>query len=176
MDRNTACRPSGFSLLEMMLVVAVIGILMGMLGAAAYSARQRTYVTLAQAEAQQIATAFKSYWLAKDKWPEGFSSAWTELNRGNLAVLMGGDEEDGIVYLNIPPDRFERTNPDSDSPKDPFLDPWGHPYEVSIESIESTIVSDTLEGAVTFPNLMRHYYEDGVYTRPAGDWDWDAYN
>ena len=171
MVRNTARRhTSGFSLLEMMLVVAVIGILMGMLGAAAYSARQRTYVTLAQAEAQQIATAFKSYWLAKDKWPEGFGSGWTKLNRGNLAVLMGGDS-DGIVYLNVPPDRFE--SPDD---KAPFLDPWGHPYEVSIESIESTIVSDTLEGTVTFPNFMRHYYEDGVYTRPADDWEWDAYS
>ena len=83
---------------------------------------------------------------------------------------MGGDA-DGTVYLDVPPDRFE-----GDDESAPFLDPWGHPYEVSIESISETIVSDTLEGAVTFPNFMRHYYEDGVYTRPADDWEWDAYN
>ena len=169
MDRTDNRRASGFSLLEMMLVVAVIGILMGMLGASAYAARQRTYVTLAQAEAQQVATAFKSYWLAKDKWPEGFGSGWTKLTRKNLSILMGGDS-DGIVYLDVPPDRFE-----GDEDNAYFLDPWGHPYEVSIESIDSTIVSDTLEGAVTFPNFMRHYYEDGVYTRSADDWEWDAY-
>ncbi len=163
-------RSAGFSLLEMLLVVAVVGILMGMLGAAAYAARQRAYATLAQAESQQIATAFKSYWLAKDKWPQGFGSGWTKLTRGNLAILMGGDS-DGIVYLDVPPDRFEGDGGDA-----PFLDPWGHPYEVSIESIETTIVSDTLEGAVTFPNFMRHYYEDGVYDRPASEWEWDAYN
>lgn len=170
MDRNTARRPSGFSLLEMMLVVAVIGILMGMLGASAYAARQRTYVTQAQAEAQQVATAFKSYWLAKNKWPDGFGSGWTKLTRKNLGVLLGGDA-DGTVYLDVPPDRFE-----GDGDNAEFLDPWGHPYEVSIDSISQTIVSDTLEGAVTFPNFMRHYYEDGVYTRPADDWEWDAYH
>ncbi len=171
MDRNTTRRASGFSLIEMMLVVAVIGILMGMLGAAAYSARQRAYTTLAQSEAQQIATAFKSYWLAKDRWPAGFGSGWTKLTRGKLAILMGGDT-DGTVYLNVPPDRFEGDGDDA-----PFLDPWGHAYEVSIESIGSTIVSDTLEGAVTFPNFMRHYYEDGVYTSPAAKWKetWDQY-
>ena len=174
MDRKNSPGASGFSLLEMMLVVAVIGILMGMLGAAAYAARQRTYVTLAQAEAQQIATAFKSYWLAKDKWPDGFGTGWTKLTRKNLAVLMGADA-DGTVYLDVPPDRFE--GGDEDEERAFFCDPWGHPYEVSIESIESTIVSDTLEGAVTFPNLMRHYYEDGVYTSPATEWKntWDKY-
>ena len=162
-------RIAGFSLLEMLLVVAVVGILLGMLGAAAYSARQRAYATLAQAEVQQIATAFKSYWVAKSKWPDGFGAAWTKLTRGNLAVLMGGDT-DGIVYLDVPPDRFE-----GDGENAPFLDPWGHPYEVSIEGVSSTIISDTLEGAVTFPNFMRHYYEDGVYNRPSSEWEWDAY-
>ena len=170
MNRFPSRRRAGFSLLEMLLVVAVIGILMGLLGAAAYSAQQRAYTTLAQAEAQQIATAFKSYWVAKSAWPAGFGSGWTKLTKGKLAVLMGGDA-DGTVYLDVPPDRFE-----GDDESAPFLDPWGHPYEVSIESISETIVSDTLEGAVTFPNFMRHYYEDGVYTRPADDWEWDAYN
>ena len=185
MNRFPARRAAGFSLLEMLLVVAVIGILMGMLGASAYSARQRAYVTLAQSEAQQIATAFKSYWLAKDRWPEGFDKPvvsggsgvsdeedkdWKPLTRGNLKILMGGDS-DGIVYLNVPPDRFAGETDES-----PFLDPWGHPYQVCIESPRQTIISDTLEGAVTFPNLMRHYYEDGVYNRSADERDWDAYN
>ncbi len=170
MNRFPARRRAGFSLLEMLLVVAVVGILLGMLGAAAYAARQRAYATLAQAEVQQIATAFKSYWVAKSKWPDGFGAAWTKLTRGNLAVLMGGDT-DGIVYLDVPPDRFEGDGNDAF-----FLDPWGHPYEVSIEGLSQPVVSDTLEGAVTFPNFMRHYYEDGVYNRPAGDWEWDAYD
>ena len=74
MNRFPSRRRAGFSLLEMLLVVAVIGILMGLLGAAAYSAQQRAYATLAQAEAQQIATAFKSYWVAKSAWPAGRSS------------------------------------------------------------------------------------------------------
>ena len=30
------------------------------------------------------------------------------------------------------------------------------------------------EGAVSFPSAMRHYYEEGVYTEDADDWDWHS--
>ena len=51
----------------------------------------------------------------------------------------------------------------------------GNPYQVRIDAILDTTVADTLEGAVSFPNYMRHYYEEGVYDSGA-DWEWDRYH
>lgn len=159
----------GFTLIEILVVIAIIGILMALVGSAAYSAHQRAYVTRANTEAQQIATAFKSYWIAKNKWPDGFSGdGYKPLTRKNLKPLMGGDK-DGTIYLDVPPDNF-----DGDGEDAPFLDPWGNPYEVHVDAILDTTTSDTLEGVVSFPNYMRHYYEEGVYD-PDSAFEWDRY-
>ncbi len=171
--KKAAIRPRrGFTLIEMLLVIAIIGVLIALVGSAAYSAHQRAYVTRANAEAQQLATAFKSYWVAKNRWPgygkEGTGGKWVAVTRKNLAPLMGGDK-DGTVYIDIPPDNFEGDGDDA-----PFLDPWGRPYQVRIDAILDTTVSDTLEGVVSFPNYMRHYYEDDVYT-PGSSFGWDRY-
>ena len=164
MRRNHRKTREAFTLLELMLAIAVIGILMSMLGAAAYSARQRAYVTLATAEAQQIATAFKSYYLAKHEWPGVWKSGTSaELSKGNLGPLIG---DEGTVYLDISDFRLE---------DDLFLDPWGHPYMVATVKIDKPTISDVIEGAVSFPNHFRHYYEEGVYSAPSSDWDWDDY-
>ena len=39
-------------------------------------------------------------------------------------------------------------------------------------------VSDTFVWAVSFPNHMRHYCEDGVFDKKADDWKnkWDDYS
>lgn len=163
MRRNHRKNRSAFTLLELMLAIAVIGILMSMLGAAAYSARQRAYVTLATAEAQEIAAAFKSYYLANHQWPDGFGGAGADLSKQNLGPLIG---KEGTVYLDISDFRFE---------DDLFLDPWGHPYRVATSQIKNPQISDVIEGAVSFPNHFRHYYEEGVYDTPPAEWDWDDY-
>ena len=163
MRRNHRKTRSAFTLLELMLAIAVIGILMSMLGAAAYSARQRAYTTLATAEAQQIAAAFKAYYLANHKWPGKWANGSSDtLTKQNLAPIIGGE---GVVYLDISDFRFE---------DDVFLDPWGHPYSVATARIDTPAVSDVIEGAVSFPNHLRHYYEEGVYD-PDSAWPWDHY-
>ena len=164
MRRNHRKTRRAFTLLELMLAIAVIGILMSMLGAAAYSARQRAYVTLATAETQQIASAFKSYYLANHKWPGKWENGASDtLTRQNLAPIIGSE---GTVYLDISDFRFEG---------DAFLDPWGHPYTVTTRKIDQPEVSDTIEGAISFPNQLRHYYEEGIYDRPDSRWPWDEY-
>ena len=170
MHRTTNRDLRGFTLIEILVVIAIIGILMALVGSAAYSAHQRAYTTRANAEAQQIAAAFKSYWIAKNRWPSTFSTGggFVPLTRSNLGPLMGGDA-DGTVYLDVPPDNFEGEGEDA-----LFLDPWGNPYEIRIDGIRDLTVSDTLEGSVSFPNFMRHYYEEGVYDKDA-EWKWDNY-
>ena len=165
MHRTDRAFRTGFTLLELMIVIAIIGILMAMLGAAAYSARQRAYATTATAEVQQIVTAFKSYYLVHHEWPGDWAGgkggeAGEPLTKSALAPLIDGDEG---AYLDISDFRFE---------DDQFLDPWGNPYRVSTDRVDTPSVSDVFEGAVSFPNHMRHYYEEGVYSSLSGAWNW----
>ena len=167
MRRNDRFHRPGFTLLELMLVIAIIGLLMVLLGAAAFSARQRAWVAQANAETQQIATAFKSYYLAYGNWPgdwSGGSSGFKKLTRANLAPLIG-EGDGGQAFLDVQEGSFEN---------DEFVDPWGSPYQVSTEGLEKPQITDTFEGAVSFPSAMRHYYEEGVYTDPADEWEWDS--
>ena len=166
MRRNDRFSRPGFTLIELMLVIAIIGILMAMIGAAAFSARQRAWTAQATAETQQIASAFKSYDLAYGDWPGEWSrgsGGYKPLSRTSLAPLIGEDER-GQVFLDVQDGVFEN---------DLFVDPWGNPYEVSTQGLEAPQITDTFEGAVSFPSAMRHYYEEGAYTDAAGSWDWD---
>ena len=170
MDRKNRTIRSGFTLLEIMLVIVVIAILMSMLGAAAYTARQRAWASTATAETQQIAAAFKTYYLANHRWPKAWASGktWTDLDENNLAPLLGTEDGDGgRVFLDLPANRLENGK---------FLDPWGHPYQVQTDAVLKPNISDTFEGAVSFPNHMRHYGEEGLFTQPENRWDWDGYN
>ena len=165
---------AAFTLLELLTVVGIIALLIGLVGSSTFAARQRANVATAQAETQQIATAFKAYWIANRTWPKGFPvGTEVTLIRALIQPLMGGE---GVrtSYINIPPDRFEGEGDDA-----LFLDPWGNPYVVKLDA-PGTIdasgdspdrVSAVYEAAAAFPNQYRYYYENGVYD---ANFDWDA--
>ncbi len=159
---------SGFSLIEILAVTAIIAILIGFVGGAAFSARQRAYSAQANAEAQAIAAAFKSYWLAYGEWPSGFKSGDNELDENNLKALIGEDGSGMPPFLEVPPERFM----DDGSGSKKYLDPWGKPYVVTFEQVQEPQTTDVYEGACSFPNMYRSYYEDGSYTERASDWQW----
>lgn len=157
---------TGFTLVEILTVVAIIATLIGLVGSAAYSARRRAYRTTAQAEAQQLATALRSWWIANRTWPSGFNADGNEheVTRGMLKPLMGMDGKSRVAYINIPPDRFETTDENDDDAK--FLDPWGEPYTVKIDPPDEIETEDATiyEGVAAFAAQNRYLYEEGVYT------------
>ena len=99
----------------------------------------------------------------------GVGQVLDPLDSKNLAPLLGTatDEGGGRVFLDLPENRLEGGQ---------FLDPWGHPYEVQTDAVLKPNISDTFEGAVSFPNHMRHYCEDGLFDKPASKWKWDDYS
>ena len=151
---------NGFTLIEMLVVVAIIAILIGLVGGAAFSARQRAYTAQAQAEAQAIATAFKSYYLAFGDWPKGFEGKTdVPLTESNLTPLLG-DESKGIApFLEVSSNRFV----DDGNGTKQYLDPWGNPYRVTFDAIQKPKIEKVFEGACSFPNMYSSYYDDGAY-------------
>lgn len=144
----------GFTLLELLAVLAIIAILAGMIGVTAHNARQRSYEATAKTEVQQIAMAFKAYWVANSRWPSGFGKDEVELTEEALKDLLGMGDAGDHVYLDVSPDSFE---PDG---KKRFLDPWGNPYVVTLDEVSTTEETEEHEGRVRFPNAEKHYYSD----------------
>lgn len=163
-SQNSALAPNGlhsfgFSLIELLAVIAIISILVGMIGTAAHLARIRAYSTLARMEAQQVATAFKSYWVVKGQWPTGYDEVdtkplkKTELDSSGLMgkTSMGQGTVAETPFLEISEENF--TN-------DEYLDPWGHPYTVTIVKTEEVAETETFQVVVGFINAERYYYQE----------------
>lgn len=142
---------NGFSLIELLAVTAIIAILSGMIGVAAFNARQKAYNTIARTEVQQLATALKSWWVAKGEWPKGFPpGSDTGISADVIRESGLRGDVDGNVYLQIPDDRFEDGL---------FLDPWGHSYFVEIDEVTETEDVETYQITVSFVNSDKYYFE-----------------
>ena len=151
-------RRTGFTLIEILVVVCIITILVALTASATFSARQKVYAATATTEAEQLAAAFKSYRLADDKgeWPFDTHGSWASATKTSLANLLGGNGK--YVYLDLSDDRFEDGE---------FRDPWGNAYEFRTfspgegddgESGEIEL-QEIIEVVVSFPNQYGRYYE-----------------
>ncbi|MBR1609420.1 MAG: type II secretion system protein [Kiritimatiellae bacterium] len=144
-------RGAGFTLLEILAVVGIIALLMGLVTSSAVAARQRAYVAMATAETQQIAAAFRSYYMAFHEWPSGFGSGETSLTEDNMRPLFGHNAHK-TPFFQAPPDKFEGDNRE-------FLDPWGNPYRVRFDDIGELQADAVYEAAVSFPAQFGQYYQ-----------------
>ena len=123
-------KQAAFTLVEILVVVCVITVLIGLTANAAFSARQRAYVSQATTECEQLCAALKSYRLAEatGKLPFDTNGKYQPVTRGMLAGLIGdgnGAAIGGSVLLDIAEDRFE-----GDGEAAIYADPWGNAYEV----------------------------------------------
>ena len=99
-------RRRGFTLMELLVVVAIIGLLIGLLMPAMSAARQQARRTRAKAEARQLVVAFNHY---MNDNPGAALSGEISMDAGNAALIRG-------KYMEIAPGAF--------------LDPWKQMYQV----------------------------------------------
>jgi len=144
-------RKDGFTLLEMLTVIGILGILMASAFTGIAQAQRQGRVAKAQGEIRQIVNAWFAYEAAHDAWPaelamDGVPFPAAESHPA-LKILLGKAENaDGElrVYLNMPI-------------RGGFLmDPWGKPYELkTTPPLSVPPISDKFSAAVTFPNRNR---------------------
>jgi len=140
---------NGFTLLEMLVVITMIGLLMAMLAGALMQARRRAQQSRAEAELRDLVTAWEKcylYYLYSDNpAPNMPGLAWTEMDSAVLGSLT--DVNAGLVWLNLSDSRLKGGK---------YMDPWGNPYEVKRNAStpgNNTVL--TLKASVHFNNRLR---------------------
>ena len=113
---------AAFSLMEMLVVIAVIGILMGLLFPALMGVRERSRSTRARSEVQTLQEAWLAYWNTYGQ-TLGWPSTSGKMDPDAVAVLAGVDtaaNPQHIAFMEF----------DARDLRDGFKDPWGNWYQV----------------------------------------------
>lgn len=140
-----------FTLVELLVVIAMIAILSGSIGTAVNAARKRARISRAQVEAQELTKAILAY---ANYTEDGTLSELTGLNEAvatedNLKFVLGKVTKRGStvpVLYNA-----------STAKNGQFLDPWGHPYRVTVKQGETIRPPGVpaMDVGVFYPNWHR---------------------
>ncbi len=133
----------GFTLIEMLTVLVLIGILMAAIGLSVRKAKHIARNTKAEAECRELMNALLEYRSLYGNWPgESVHSGRVKAGYSFLSPLFDATQNrSGIVFLNL--NLAEGTD---------WLDPWGLPYMVEFPDGRQTDPRRTvLESCVSFP-------------------------
>lgn len=137
----------GFTLVELLTVIAIIGILAGLTFVAVGAAKKRAYIARAQSEVRELVKAWNVYWLTFGEWPAALKDAQdAPMSTGNMSYLRGNN---GMQMYLI----------DVKMSAQGFEDPWGNPYRVDF-SQTTTPGQDVYEACVALPLQKRYKYDD----------------
>ena len=141
----------GFTLVEMLVVITMIGLLMAMITAALYTARQRARKSRAEVQLRELVSAWTQYYLIYGSANTPGSSFPSRMTRAALEPLIVPDEN-GFVFLNV----TLKKEGEKEDAEDLYLDPWRNPYHVKFnESTPSELDLVSIRASVSFPNRNR---------------------
>lgn len=148
-----------FTLVEMMVVLAMIMILAGALATSVAGARERAKITAATIAVQEMTKAILMYEnYAETRDLSGVVREKQEATKSSMAFILGGGKTD--LGGNKIPVLYN-----ADIKGSRILDPWGNAYKVTIKqgtaSIEQgAIVQATRRTSTSIPNFWRRNPDD----------------
>jgi prepilin-type N-terminal cleavage/methylation domain-containing protein len=134
----------GFTLVEMLVVVGMLGILMATAATGVSHAKGQARVAKANTEIRQLIGAWLAYEAAYDDWPADLPEGGGEIDatQSNLKELLG-EGQNKVVFLN------------AQMVDGAFRDPWGMPYKIRFSPRPQATLTDKFSAAITFPNRGR---------------------
>ena len=92
----------GFTLLELLAVIAIIGVLVGLLVPAVQRVRESARATSCQNQLRQIGLAFQSHHSSQRIFPTGGNEWWTPPNFAGGGPVTGAKQDAGWAYQILP--------------------------------------------------------------------------
>lgn len=151
---KTSPKLCGFTLVELLTVIAIIAVLMGLLFPAIGSAKDSARRAQAKNDCVQIVTAVKAYYTEYGKYPTDSTSDVRLIGNDNSSILQPLVSGSGtlnprqIVFLEVP-DKSEQTAPKSGMKNNIWYDPWGKAYRIAVDSDYDNKVTNPYSGAST---------------------------
>lgn len=127
-------RQQGFTLVELLVVVAIIAILAGILLGVIRAALLRADRAKAQAQIADIVNAVKNFYAEYGVWPcpdNGSTDKTYSSDQHKVMNMLRGLDKTinsrGIIFLEVPSDALNLTN-------NTYLDPWGNAYVIALDT------------------------------------------
>lgn len=131
-ERNAMKSSRAFTLIELLIVIAILGILMALLFPAVQSALDAAKRASAKNDVVQIATAVTAYETEYGRLPATNTSG-VDLDGDVLKALMGSNASSlnprQIVFLEVQTAKRGKGGITNGA----FVDPWGTPYKVAYD-------------------------------------------
>ncbi len=104
MIKNSKINSFGFTLVELLVVVSIIGILATLLVANYNATRQRARDAQRKSDLRNIQTALRVYYNDKGRYPPASSGRISGCGTGSSVCDWGGSfSSNGVVYMNVLP-------------------------------------------------------------------------
>jgi prepilin-type N-terminal cleavage/methylation domain-containing protein len=145
----------GLTLIELLMVIAIMSLLATLLFSASYAARRRAKISQATAETRELAKAWKSYWITYGKWPDGYAGTDRDMDAEAMRILLAGEG----VSSNDNPQKIKFMDVKGDVLNEGFKDPWGNYYRVRFRSTGPQISHEYYETTVFMGGRKRYSYE-----------------
>jgi prepilin-type N-terminal cleavage/methylation domain-containing protein len=172
----TASQPrNAFTLIELLIVIAIIGILMSLLFPAVNSALDAARKAQAKNDVVQIATAITAYEAEYGKLPDNAST----VSRALVRVLTGEDTNANprkIVFLEV---QASKKGKSGTNVSGNFVDPWGGTYSIALDneggnsSYDNTITAGGANAlsSTTLRKKVAVWNTNSVTRRRVGSWE-----
>jgi prepilin-type N-terminal cleavage/methylation domain-containing protein len=136
--RKTMKAKNGFTLIEMLVVIAILGILMAMMIPAAGMIIKRAKVSTAKSDAGISTTAMVKYLAEYNRWPGYVSSQDPNYTDADWVRVMTPSPGDPSSPFNLKRIKFFEPSSGSLGAGDTahagaFVDPWGNPFQYTVD-------------------------------------------